>query len=228
MKIMKRLIVLGIIIIISFPAFSQDSLENKISEQIGVSISPRAGFVASPALSLINAKESYEKLNTNVFSEFMFGINIGLNKKMEISTGIGYNYRFDETHILNTETAARVREYFIRVPVRFHYYMELKENVDFYIGMGPYFDILASQKYYLKDQTATKDNFKNSYGLGSYVKTGFQMNGGVKFRLNETFFIDFGVKSDVDKKSLYINPNNNPTYEYSTFGFYFALGTSID
>ena len=200
---------------------SQDTTEKrKISAGCSIDI-------MSSQYSNGSNKDSYEKLNSNTAGGFTFEINLPLKQRLEIKTGIGYNYKYGDAYITNLNDV-RVNEIFARIPLILNILSSNsneKGDIRFYSGIGSYIDILASQKFYFKDPTTIPTNFKESYGFGSYLKSGITMNIGLRFNINTiNGFIDFGIKGDFDFDELFINLNDNPVYDYSAFGIYLLMG----
>jgi len=203
-----------------YSGFSQDTIEKrKIS----------AGFsyeFMSSQYSMGRNKVSYENLNSNTASGYTYEINFPFKKKLEIKTGIGYNYKFGDANITGLNDV-RVNEQFARIPLILNILISNsneKSDIQIYSGFGAYIDILASQKFYFKDPTTIPINFKESYGFGSYLKSGITVNFGLRFNINKMKdFIDFGIKGDFDNDKLFINPKDNPIYGYSSLGICFAL-----
>ena len=203
-----------------YSGFSQDTIEKrKIS----------AGFsyeFMSSQYSMGRNKVSYENLNSNTASGYTYEINFPLKKKLGIKTGIGYNYKYGDANVTGLYDV-RVNEQFAHIPLILNFLISNsneKSDIQIYSGIGTYIDILASQKFYFKDPTTIPINFKESYGFGSYLKSGITVNFGLRFNINKMKdFIDFGIKGDFDNDKLFINPKNNPIYGYSSLGICFSL-----
>lgn len=209
---MKKLIQIIIFSLISLISVSQEIERN-------VSISPTI------YLSTISKGNLYESLESNSTGAFTFDINIPIKQKLELETGLGYNYRFGDAYLSNVNDV-RVSEDFLRIPLNLNYFMPIKTDgsIQFYTGLGTYFDILVSMKYVFKDEISIPVNFTDMYGFGSYYKLGFMYKFGFKFLLTEKLFLDFGLDAGYDIKDLFINPDDNPTYNYTSYGFYLSLG----
>jgi hypothetical protein len=202
-----------------YAGFSQDTIEKrKISAGCSYEIMSNQYFNGR--------KVSYENLNSNTTSGYTFEINFPFKKRLEIKTGIGYNYKYGDANITGLNDV-RVYEQFARIPLILNILssnFNKKSDIQFYLGMGAYIDILASQKFYFKDPTTIPTNFKESYGFGSYLKSGITVNFGLRFNINKMKgFIDFGIKGDFDHEKLFINPRDNPIYGYSSLGICFSL-----
>ncbi|MDK2978036.1 MAG: outer membrane protein beta-barrel domain [Bacteroidales bacterium] len=216
---MKKILFLILFIGIHLFVFSQEDTEKrKISSGCTVDL------VATQFLNNSTNMDSYEKLNANTGADFTLDVRFPLKQRLEIKTGGGFNVRYGDAYLTNADV--RVSEYFVRFPVILNYLSSNSndKNIGFYTGIGPYFDILASQKYYFKDQSMVPENFKKSYGFGSYYKSGIIMNIGLRFHFDKNIFFDFGIKSSFDINDLFINPSDNPSYDYSSYGVYLSLG----
>ena len=171
-------------------------------------------------------KVSYENLHSNTASGYTFEIKFPFKEKLEIKTGIGYNYKYGDANISGLNDV-RVYEQFAHIPLLLNILISNsneKKDIQFYSGFGTYIDILGSQKFYFKDPTTIPTNFKESYRFGSYLKSGITVNFGLRFNINKMKdFIDFGIKGDFDNDKLFINPKDNPIYGYSSIGIYFSL-----
>ena len=220
---MKRVFLVSLFLTgIFFNAFSQKDTTDKQK----MTIAPTIYYVSTQYVDGDVRNVSYEQLNSNSTLEMVLGMNIPLNEKMEIKTGVGLNYKYGNAYLKNIEDV-RIKETFARIPLTFNYNMQLnkKKNISYYLGLGSYLDVLTSQQFYFKDESTKPNEFKDSYSFGSYLKSGITMHFGFKFPINKKIFIDFGFKLDGDYKSLFINPNDNPEFDYSTFGIYLSMGS---
>jgi hypothetical protein len=203
-----------------YTGFSQDTIEKR-----KISTGWSAEIMSCQYTNGRN-KVSYENLNSNTAGGCTFDINFPFKKKLEIKTGVGYNYKYGDANITGLNDV-RVYEQFARIPLILNILSSNsneKSDIRFYSGIGPYIDILASQKFYFKDPTTIPTNFKESCGFGSYLKSGITMNFGLRFNINKMKgFIDFGIKGDFDYDKLFINPKDNPIYVYSSLGICFSL-----
>jgi len=186
------------------------------------SISPTAYYVSTIFLNGDYNKTSYESLSSNSTGEFSIDFNIPIKQKLEIKTGIGYNQRYGNAFILNIEDV-RVNEYFIRFPLLLTYISPVNKT-GIYVSIGPYADLLVSQKFYFKDNSTKPTNFNDKKGFGSYYKIGMIIRTGFRFSINEKSFIDCGLLTSTDYKGLFINSNDNPSYDYTAYGVYISLG----
>jgi hypothetical protein len=209
---MNKLILITIFGLISFISVSQEIERN-------VSVS------STLYLSTISKGNLYESLESNSTGAFTFDINIPIKQKLELKTGLGYNYKFGDAYLANVNNV-RVSEDFLRIPLNLNYFFPATTNgsPQFYTGLGAYLDILVSMKYQFKDERTMPINFTDSYGFGSYYKLGVMYKFGFKFSLTEKLFLDFGFDVGYDIKDLFINPDDNPSYYYTSYGFYFSLG----
>ena len=202
-----------------YTGFSQDTIEKR-------KISAGFSYEIMSCQYFNGRKVSYENLNSNTASGYTYEINFPFKKKLEIKTGIGYNYKFGDANITGLNDV-RVNEQFARIPLILNILISNsneKSDIQIYSGFGAYIDILASQKFYFKDPTTIPINFKESYGFGSYLKSGITVNFGLRFNINKMKdFIDFGIKGDFDNDKLFINPKDNPIYGYSSIGICFSL-----
>ncbi len=213
---MKKIILLLFLTLMFNSVFSQEE------EKQRVSISPTAYYVSTIYINGDYDGNSYESLHSNSTVEFTFDYNIAIKQKLEIKTGLGFNSRYGEAYITNFDNV-RVNEYFVRIPLLLTYILPVKDT-RVYMSVGPYADILASQKFYFQDNTLKPNGFEDSYGFGSYTKVGLIIRTGFRFLINENLFFDWGLIANTDYKGLFINPNDNPNYDYSAYGVYISLG----
>jgi hypothetical protein len=202
---------------LSYSLFSQETEKPR-----KISISPTAYYVSTTFLNGDYNGTSYESLSSNSTGEYTFDINIPIAKKLEIKTGLGFNQRFGEAYISNIENV-RVNESFVRIPLLLTYILPIN-NSKVYLSLGPNADILASQKFYFKDNSLKPNDFDDSYGFGSYIKIGLIIRTGFRFTICDKLYFDCGLIANTDYKSLFINPNNNPSYDYGAYGLYISLG----
>lgn len=132
-----------------------------------------------------------------------------------------YKERFGDTKITNIN--ARVYENILGIPLSFQLNSQNSSGKSFFLGLGTYFDIVTKQYYKFKDSSLKPLNVKDSYGFGTYVKTGLLADIGVGLDLNENKFCDIGLKVNWDFKTTFINPDSNPNYNYYTASLYLKV-----
>ena len=212
---MKKLVFIILLISISDFSFSQDTTDYRT-----ITNSVTGNYMAFQFMNS-GQNETYEALNTNSTIDGTIDINFPIFKQSEITTGIGWNYRFGDAYLDTND--ARVNESFLRIPLNYKYYLTTSENnLIPFMGIGTYLDILCSQNYYFRDKEIP-ENFETSHKFGSYYKIGISMNVGFRFLMSDFIDLEVGMNTNIDLHSLFINPKNISTYDYSAFGLYISF-----
>jgi hypothetical protein len=219
-----------VLIILLVPKFVFSQIESNGENSIEINVKSGISY-----RSLITENEKFKSiidyLNKNEFpvlgyrADFQY--NFVLNKKFELSTGIGFSsfgkrieieysifpdqfnsgYSFDTAILQNSySTVRKDNYYYLDLPLNIKYFI-IKKEINFYINSGLIFNSYIKTRY--KDISNdliefNRENYMNRFNLTYLIGLGIEFKVNEKIKLNTNFGFDSMIYSidDSDIKEI--------------------------